>query len=669
MSKHEFNVFGLPTHELPLFQEKTGRDWVDYGYDNLYGSYLRDLYLGSSIQAAVVNGVSEMIYGEGLEATDRDEKPDQWLKTQKLFENSDEDILRQLCFDLKLYGQCYVQVIWNRVRTEVAELRFLPAHTVRSGIADAQGKIDCYYVSPDWSRMREPRYAPVKYPALDLEDRTEAAVVYQIKAYQPGIFYYGLPDYVGATNYVELDREISTFHLNNIKNGLFPSMLLSFNNGVPTDEERRTIERHVNDKFSGSGNAGRLLISFNDGSDSAPQLTPVNPNDNDGMYEFLAKECTTKILAGHRVTSPLLFGIRGDGSGFGNNAEELRDSFSLFQNTVIKPYQRTLLDGLQVVFNVNGIDLDFYFETLKPADFIDVGAVKAQGEDEQEKEGVEGVPQVIPSVDGIDPAVVDSEIAESAAEAQASYNGAQIAAALDILVKVKEGILTARQAVLFLVQFLNFEEADAKALFEGQVSLFSLASAELQDAVADLLIALGEDEDEEYELIDEREYDEAMEAQLDALWTFARVPSSNPAGKSDQDTDLIKVRYAYAPDTADSKSREFCKKMVAAGKVYRKEDIEGASQRAVNPGWGPGGADTYDLLKYKGGGSCRHFWQRRTYLKKNNKRVSVNEAQRIIRAAGPDAERLKPQDPLVAKRPRDMVNRGFLEPRDFTTPR
>ena len=587
MSKHEFNVFGLPTHELPLFTEKTGREWVDYGFDNLYGDYLRDLYLGSSIQAAVVNGVSEMIYGDGLEATDREQKPEQWLKTQRLLENSDNDILRQLCFDLKLYGQCYVQVIWNRVRTEIAELRFLPAHTVRTGVADAQGYVDCYYVSPDWSRMREPRYAPVKYPAYDNEDRSEPAVVYQIKAYQPGIFYYGLPDYVGATNYVELDREISTFHLNNIKNGLFPSMLLSFNNGVPSDEERRTIERHVNDKFSGSGNAGRLLISFNDGSDSAPQLTPVNPNDNDGMYEFLAKECTTKILAGHRVTSPLLFGIRGDGSGFGNNAEELRDAFSLFQNTVIKPYQRTLLDGLSVLFAVNGIDLDFYFQTLKPADFIDVEAVKQQTTDEQEKEGLDR---------------------------------------------------------------------------------FSATDTELNSA-AEWLIALGEDEDDEYELIDEREYDESQEEKLDALWTFARVPSSNPAGASEMDTDLIKVRYAYAPLTADNKSREFCRKMVAAEKVYRKEDIMGASNRAVNPGWGPRGADTYDLLKYKGGGSCRHFWQRRTYLKKNNKRVSVNEAQRIIRAAGPDAERLKPQDPQVAQRPRDMVNRGFLDPRNFTTPR
>ena len=588
MSKHEFNVFGLPTHELPLFTEKTGRDWVDYGFDNQYGDYLRDLYLGSSIQAAVVNGVSEMIYGDGLDATDREEKPEQWLKTQKLLENSDDDIMRQLCFDLKLYGQCYVQVIWNRVRTEVAELRFLPAHTVRTGIADSQGRIDCYYVSPDWSRMREPRFAPVKYPALDLEDRSEAAVVYQIKAYQPGIFYYGLPDYVGATNYVELDREISSFHLNNIRNGLFPSMLLSFNNGVPTDEERRTIERHVNDKFSGSGNAGRLLISFNDGSDSAPQLTPVNPNDNDGMYEFLAKECTTKILAGHRVTSPLLFGIRGDGSGFGNNAEELRDAFSLFQNTVIKPYQRTLLDGLQVIFNVNGINLDFYFKTLKPADFIDVEAVKAQTVDDQEKEGIE--------------------------------------------------------------QELSATERDL-------------------NPAADWLLDRGEDEDEEYELIDEREVDYDREQEFDALWTFARVPSSNPAGKSEQDTDLIKVRYSYAGSQPDNKSRQFCRKMMNAKKVYRKEDILGASNRAVNPGWGPEGANTYNLFFYKGGGSCRHFWSRRTYLKKNNKQVSVNQARKIIRAAGPDAERLQPNDPKVAQRPRDMVNRGFLEPRDFTTPR
>ena len=662
--KHEFNVYGLPTHELPLFREQVGRDYVSYGYDNLYGDYLRDLFLGSSIQSAVVNGVSEMIYGEGLDATDREEKPDQWLKTQRMLEQSDDHILRQLCFDLKLYGQCYVQVIWNRVRTEVAELRFLPAHSVRSGIADSQGRIDKFYVSPDWSRVRENRYAPIEYPAWDSDDRTEAASVYQIKSWTPGVHYYGLPDYVGSTNYIELDREVSTFHLNNIKNGLFPSMMLAFNNGIPSDEERRTIERHVNEKFSGSNNAGRLLISFNDGSDNAPQLTPVNPNDNDGMYEFLATECTTKILAGHRITSPLLFGIRGQGSGFGNNAEELRDSFSLFQNTVVKPFQRTLLDGLQPIFATNGIDLDFYFKTLKPADFIDVDAVQAQGADEQEKEGVEAVP----GVEGLEPVAVDKEVAEGAAEAEASYNGAQISAALDILVKVKEGILSPRQAILFLIQFLQFEERDARALFEGQTGLSFEGSLQTPDSAAEALISLGEDEPEGFELIDEREVDYDTEDQFDAVWTFARVPSSNPNGKSEQD-GIIKVRYKYAPDIVKDNTREFCRKMIRAGKVYRKEDIMAASSRAVNPGWGPEGADTYDIWLYKGGGSCRHFWQRRTYLKKNNKKVSVNEAKKIIRAAGPGEKRLPSNNPKVAQRPRDMANRGFLKPKDFTTPR
>ena len=119
--------------------------------------------------------------------------------------------------------------------------------------------------------------------------------------------------------------------------------------------------------------------------------------------------------------------------------------------------------------------------------------------------------------------------------------------------------------------------------------------------------------------------------------------------------------------TADHDSRDFCKRMVNAGdRVWRKEDIAAASQRAVNPGWGPNGADTYDLFLYKGGGSCQHFWERRTYLRRNNKKVGVNRARAIIREAGlPPMEQ---NDPRVAVTPRSMTNRGFLQPRNITTP-
>jgi hypothetical protein len=189
----------------------------------------------------------------------------------------------------------------------------------------------------------------------------------------------------------------------------------------------------------------------------------------------------------------------------------------------------------------------------------------------------------------------------------------------------------------------------------------------------DFLIEMGEEMDEEWELIDARRVDYDEEEKMDALWSFARVPSGKPQAKSDQDNELIKVRYAYMPKLTGkngNESRDFCKRMVNAGeRVWRKEDIEAASGRAVNPGWGPNGADTYDLWLYKGGGSCQHFWERRTYLRKNNKKVSANRARKILREAG--LEPLPKNDPRVAKRPRDMGGdkRGFLEPKNWTTPK
>ena len=576
-------MLGYANNELPIFKELSASNFVTYGEDDMYGEYLRDLYLTSSTHNAIVNGVAEMIYGEGIDATDRDEsdgKREAWLRLQALLNASDKDLLRKMALDLKLYGMTYVNTIWNRGRTRINKLRHLPVHQMRSGMVNGDGVVDLYYHKTDWSRNN---VQPTGIKAFDPQDRTEASQVLLIKRYTPSYHYYSLPDYVGSTNYIELDREIGQFHVNNIKNGLFPSMLLSFKNGVPTDEERADIERKVLQKFSGADNAGRILITFNDGDETAPEFTTINSNDADGMFQYLSGEVAVKILTGHRCTSPLLFGIRGDGSGFGNNADELRDSYSLFNNTVILPFQNMLLDGLQPVLDVNGIELDLYFKTLKPADFLDIEVAKTQSDAEAEKEGVTNT---------------------------------------------------------------------------------NLSRAETPGSVADELIAMGEDEDDDYDLIDVREVDYELEDKYDAAWAFARaiVPEgSRPtAGKSEQDTPLIKVRYKYAPEDVQDNTREFCRKMIQAGRVYRKEDIMAASKRAVNPGWGPRGASTYDIWLYKGGGYCRHFWKRHTYLKKDNKQISVKQAERIIREAGPQEPRMAKNDPRVARRPRDMDNAGFL---------
>jgi hypothetical protein len=636
MSEVKFSLFDLPIHDVPVFEEKQGKDYVEYGQADEYGTYLEQLYLGSSIHGAIVNGVGEMIYGEGLDAKNKDANDDskeQWVKLTSLISRSEKDILKKLALDLKLYGQCYVNTIWNRSRTRIVEMRHVPVRCLRAGIADSDGDIPLWYYKNDWTKRRE---QPLVYKKFCLEDRAEASRILQIKRYAPSFHYYGLPDYIGSTGYVELDQQIQNFHLNNIKNGMFPSMLISFNQGIPTDEEQRMIEAKVNDKFGGAEGAGKVLITFNDGAENAPTFTPVQNNGTDGMYEYLSSEVNGKVLSGHRVTSPLLFGIRGDGSGFGNNADELRDSYSLFHHSVVVPMQEILLQGLQPVFSTLGVSLDLYFVPLKPADFLGLS--------------------------------VNDDV--DTGEVERSYTGIQISAALDIVSKVELGELSKPQGIQLLVAMLGFTEEAAREMFlpEGTSEPAEATfSSDVVDGVADGLIDAGSPlEMDGYELVDERKVDYELEDVRDNLHTFAKVVSGGYDGESKDDTPLFKVRYQYAPlkinQGKKAGSREFCKKMVEAAKVYKKEDILKAGKRVVNAGFGEGGKNTYSVWKFKGGPRCHHYWMRLTYLKKDDERISRKQAQKMINEIDPAERgpyRIKKNAPEVAKLPNDMKHKGF----------
>lgn len=181
----------------------------------------------------------------------------------------------------------------------------------------------------------------------------------------------------------------------------------------------------------------------------------------------------------------------------------------------------------------------------------------------------------------------------------------------------------------------------------------------------------GEDIDpEQWVIVHEGEVDYNIEDKLQGYINkleLATVPSSSPSKGSEQDTPLFKIRYVYAPPfTGHSKSgesREFCIKMVKAGKVYRKEDIEAAENKVLNPGFGPRGSDTYSIWLWKGSVSCHHYWMRQIYLRRNNKRISVNEARRMITALPVDERddhRFEVNDPKVATIPFDMPRHGAL---------
>ncbi len=384
------NFIELSHYNIPHITEKPNQDWISFGEDNLYPNYLLELFLGSAINGALIKSIGAMIYGEGLSATDVDEgegKKEAFLRLNELLFNSPDDVLKDLAMDLKLFGGCYVNVIWSRDRKSISKIAHIGAQYIRSGKM-IDGEVENYYYSADWSKCKKKGYVPRAYKAFSEKDRTQASQILMIRDKNPALFYGFAPDYVAATDYIQLDLEIAQFHLSNISNGMFPSMAINFANGVPTEEERRVIERQVQKKFSGSGNSGRILISFNDGKDTAPEIVPIQTNNASESYQFLSKEVVNKVLSGHRVTSPLLFGIRSEGGGLGSNADELRDAFSLFNNTVVLPFQNILLKGLKKIFKINDINLDLYFKTLKPADFIDLDVTETQSEDDAEKEGV-----------------------------------------------------------------------------------------------------------------------------------------------------------------------------------------------------------------------------------------------------------------------------------------
>lgn len=368
--KFKFNMFDYTNPLTPEFVEiaEESRPYVKMGDDNMYPHYLENLYTGSAIHGAVVKGVSEMIYGLGLISPDQDKHVQQYLALTELF--GDKTCLKRLCFDYKLYGQGYLNVIYSADRTKIAEVHHIPAAKIRAGKCNDDGRVDTFYYSDDWSLVSQGRMEANPIPAFSSTDRTAASQILQIKQYSPISHYYGVCDYIGSQRYIELDRSISEFHLANVSHGLFPSLMISFNNGVPAEEERQALERMIYDKFGGATNAGKFLMTFNDSSENAPTIESFAPTDPQQVYAFMSSEVVTKILSGHRVTSPLLFGIREEGGGFGSNANEMRDGYDLFYNTVILPMQEHITQSLRPLLSVNNIVLPIEFGKLLPASFM-----------------------------------------------------------------------------------------------------------------------------------------------------------------------------------------------------------------------------------------------------------------------------------------------------------
>ena len=373
----KIHIVQLGSYSRPEIKEYYNDDFVAYGEDNDYFTYLIDRYNGSPTNNAAINGISEMIYGRGLDATDSRENKADYAEMKDLLK---KNVVKRICHDFKMMGQAALQVIYTKDRSKIAQVEHLPVETLRAEKCNSKGEIEAYYYHSNWSEAK-PNDKLKRIPAFGFSN--QPIEILYIKPYRAGYKYYSPVDYQGGLQYAELEEEIANYHINNIQNGLSPSMLINFNNGTPDPEQRDAIERSIINKFSGSSNAGRFILAFNDSKELAATIEPVQLSDAHQQYQFLSDESMRKVMVSHRIVSPMLVGIK-DTSGLGNNAEELQTASVLMDNTVIRPMQVTILDELEKILEYNGIELDIYFKTLQPLEFTDLTNAISEAEIEKE---------------------------------------------------------------------------------------------------------------------------------------------------------------------------------------------------------------------------------------------------------------------------------------------
>jgi len=595
---NDLTVVNLSNYASPEIIETSNKEWVSFGVNNDYFSYLIQRYEGSPTNNAIINSMSLMIYGRGLDALNSSEKPDQYAQMVSLLK---KDMVRKISHDLKLMGQCAMQVIYSKDRKTIAKVEHIPVENLRAEKCNDKGEIEAYYYSDNWAKVKNVGNT-LRIPSYGFSK--ENIEIMYVKPYRAGYKYYSSVDYSGCLEWAETEQLVSNFHLNNTMNSFSPNTLIQFNNGTPNAEERQMLENRITEKFTGASGA-KFVLSFNDNPEAAATVETLAISDAHNTYNFVSEEATRKIMVGHRVTSPMLLGIGTQGTSLGSNADELKTASLLFENTVIQPFQTLLIDAFDTILAYNQISLKLYFKTLQPLQFKDLENVM-DSETMEEETGVKLSEQL--------PEDLGNEI---------------------------------------LKKLIDLGENEDDLLADYNLEHEAEVDYELEDQLDEVITDLNTKDDS------------TLLAKIwNFVSTGKATPyrESEQDGTSKKKTEEgveFLVRYKYTRLIKGSKtgqSRSFCDKMMSANKVYRKEDVLAMDKEAVNAGFGVNGSATYSIWKYKGGARCQHAWIRKTFARKGGKGLGKAIQAREARGRG---FRAPVNNKKVAQAPAEMQYAGY----------
>lgn len=561
---------------LPTFKENKTKGYTTFGEDNLYPQKLIDLYNKSPKHNAIVNQKSSYIAGDSYElfASDTltEAKAFDKLRNINAFEDY-ESFNAKISQDFELFDGYYIEVIWNKAKTEIAELYHLPFQNVRLGK-------DCAYYSEDWSNNRE---AVIEYPMFNPMTR-ENKQIYSFKMYRAGQGKYPLPSYIGALKYIEIDVEIGNYYLSNIKNGFFAQTVIQMFKGQPTPEEMRIAKRRFKKNYQGAEaeESGGLIIMYNEQNEKPAEITNLQPSDFDKQFQQLNDQVQEEIFVGHRVSNPVIFGIATPGTLGQRN--EIIEGYELFQTSYVEPRQKIKDASFNSVFKYM-VDAKIKTTNKPPIgqDYILLFEKGILDKNEVRKElGFSVVEEVAMSKKQS-----DDDVLKMFAECGVSKDEYEVC---------KFEFATASETAI--LQILNANEG----ITVGEIAKYvNIDAQKVMDAIT--------------KMID----DGLINNDNGKLSTSSK--GSRELAKS-VDTQ-IELRYEYGLDAAFTgepelidTSRDFCRQLIGLNRYYTRKEIDQISSRVDRDVWKERGGwytipDTEIHINH-----CRHAWNSKLVRKK-----------------------------------------------------
>lgn len=526
------HVIELAAYNPPKAVESRQDNWVKFGEKNDYYQFLIDRYNNSTTNNQVINNIVKLIYGKGLDAKDAFKKPNEYAQMKMLFS---KETIRKAITDYYLLGQFALQVIYSKNKKTIVKVEHLPIQNLRPEKCDKDGIIQNYYYSDNWDKLRDFPATPI--PSFGNGNKSLEIMV--CGEYTIGQKYFSTVKYLGGLAYAKLEENISEYLISLVESQFSPLKIINFNNGIPAEDQQRTITESVKSKATGAS-GDKIIVAFNSDETKKVTIDSVPIDNAHQQYEYLSNEARAKIMLSHGVTSGLLFGIPTS-NGFSSNADEIKNAYILFQNNVIKPSQEFICDQLDKILAYNGYSLDLVFKAINPLMDYD-----------------------LPIVAPVEPVKMSAIELDSFGEE---------------------------------IDLNEWELVDAKAVDYDKENDLDLELKQLNEPT--LLSRI-------YEFLSPN----------------TGVAKTKSASNQDSPKYITRYRYSGNPNP----KREFCKKMMSANKLYRKEDIDLMSKQNVNPGFGmsPNPNAPYDIFLWKGGGllsdkypngTCKHFWTREMYRK------------------------------------------------------